>query len=151
VEPEEDTYVEFPKEEDLTGPFESNFDWMDEPEFKESYKRYQNRDKIAQYLTKWMQHIPIVGYYVGSFWYLLIMDGVYQALKPRWGAITFAFLNDGMGATVWHTWKSITDPYGDFSGIYTMGAPKNLAQAIEWEAKWDAKRVEKFGRLGDGI
>jgi hypothetical protein len=139
---DKDTYVEFPEEEGLTGPFKATFEWMNSPEFQEDYKRYQRRNKIAEYLTKWMKRIPIVGYYVASFWYLLIAEGFYQTLKPRYGGITFSFLNDGCGVSIWHTWKQVTDPYGDFSGIYTTGAPKNKAQALEWEEKWYQERID---------
>jgi hypothetical protein len=145
---EYDTYVEFP-EEGLTEPgsYKANFEWMETPEFKKDYKRYQNRNKIAEYLTGWMKHIPVVGYYIASFWCLLIAEGFYQTLKPRYGAITFSFLNDGCGATVWHTWKQVTEPYSDFSGIYTMGAPKNMTEAVAWEQKWFLERQKREGLM----
>ena len=147
-EPEEDTTVDF-GEEGLVAPnfYKVDFEWEKSPEFQKEFKRYQNRNKIALRLTKWMMHIPVVGYYVATFWYLLIAEGFYQTLTPRYGGITFSFLNDGCGATVWHTWRSVVDHHGNFSGIYTMGAPKNRKQAEEWEAKWEAERKEKRGGI----
>jgi hypothetical protein len=68
--------------------------------------------------------------FVFSFWTGLIENGPRDMLKPRWGALTFGYLNDGMKPTVWHTVYSIThDNLAPYSGIYPSGAPKSLADA----------------------
>ena len=86
----------------------------------------ERRDRIATRLTSWMRHIPVIGRLVYCFWYTLLYEGPYQTLKPRWGALTFSFLNDGMKPTLWHTWRSIVDPD---EGIWINGAPRNAADA----------------------
>lgn len=117
-------------------------EWAKTPEFQEEYRKYVRRCHIAEWLTSWMRHIPVLGKYTASFWYLLIAEGFRSTLKPRWGGITFAYLNDGMGATVWHTWRQMTrdntDPY---TGIYINGAPHSLKEAEEMEIKF---REEKW-------
>jgi len=71
----------------------------------------------------WM-HWPILGY-MYSFWACLMEEGFVSTLKPRWGAITFAYLNDGMGHTLWHTIYTLIHPTdkGKYSGLYPSGAP----------------------------
>lgn len=109
-------------------------EWMNSPEFQAEYRRYMRRNNIATALTHWMLRIPVVGRLVEAFWYLLIAEGFRQTLKPRWGGITFAFLNDGMGATVWHTWRQITHDQTDpYTGIYVKGAPHSLKEAEAME------------------
>ena len=90
------------------------------------WRNYQRRIKLANRLTSWMRHIPIVGRLSYAFWFSMIESGGYQTLKPRWGSMTFAFLNDGIKPTVWHTWHSITT---DDAAIYIHGAPKNRGEA----------------------
>jgi len=114
-------------------------EWAKTPEFQEEYRKFVRRNNIAEHLTQWMIHIPVLGKYTRDFWYLLIADGIWT-LKPRWGGITFAYLNDGCGATIWHTWRQMThdntDPY---TGIYVMGAPHSLAEAEAMEAQFREK------------
>lgn len=111
------------------------------PEKEAALAKARKRRERSERLTGWMNHIPVVGRLVYVFWYSLLDDGLIETCKPRWGALTFSFLNDGMRPTVWHTWRQITrDQYDQFTGIYTRGAPKSLAQAREW--KW--KREEEL-------
>ena len=111
-------------------------EWAKDPEFQKEMEKIHRRDRMANRLTSWLRHVPVIGDYVASFWFLLLNDGI-KTLKPRWGGITFAYLNDGIKPTVWHTWRQMTPDMADpFTGIYVMGAPKSLAQALEWEAKW---------------
>ena len=94
--------------------------------------RYWNR------LFPWM-NTPVLQY-VTSFWIGLIDDGPYAMLKPRWGGITFGWLNDGFRPTVWHTLRQLTHRHDDpYCGIYPSGAPRSLAEAQEWDAKWKAE------------
>lgn len=87
----------------------------------------------------WMDW-PIL-HYIFSFWYSILDEGIYATCKPRWGAITFGWLNDGFKPTIWHTWRQLTHDHTDkYTGIYTMGAPKSLKQAEEWEREWADKR-----------
>jgi len=125
-------------------------EWMKDPQFKAEYKRLEARNELALRLTSWMRRIPVLGYYTFSFWYLLLSEGVHDTLKPRWGGVTFAFLNDGMGATVWHTWRSMTDPQGEFSGIYVKGAPESLKQAQEWDEMWNKQHACPHGGVFRG-
>lgn len=108
------------------------------PDFQRYYRRIQRREHLARTLTAWMRDIPIVGELVSAFWYGLVAEGLRNTCKPRWGLITFAFLNDGMKPTWWHTWYQVThkDAVGDpFVAIYPGGAPKSLAQAKAWEER----------------
>lgn len=116
-------------------------EWAETPEFKKQYRRLVRRNRVADRLTRWMLHIPVVGRLVQAFWYLLIYEGPYQTLKPRWGGLTFAFLNDGCKPTVWHTWRQITHDQTDpYTGIYVMGAPHSLKEAEAMEAKFREER-----------
>jgi hypothetical protein len=85
-------------------------------------------------LFPWMSH-PFLQY-IQAFWIGLIDEGPYQLLKPRWGGITFGWLNDGFKPTVWHTWRQLTHDQTDpYTGIYPSGAPKSLREAQEWKAR----------------
>lgn len=90
--------------------------------------------------TNW----PILRY-VYTFWYNIMDEGIKNTCKPRWGSVTFGWLNDGMKPTVWHTWRQLTHNHVDdpYTGIYPSGAPKSLKQAQEWDAKWEQERLDK--------
>jgi len=113
-------------------------------------QRNLNRRRRVWKISGWMiRNIPWYTwpplYYVYSFWYSMMEDGFLNTCKPRWGAVTFGWLNDGIKPTVWHTWRQLThkhnvDPY---TGIYAMGAPNSLKQAKEWEEKWAQERSLK--------
>ena len=97
--------------------------------------------RVWSRLFPWMNH-PILRYVTG-FWIGLLDEGPYQMLKPRWGGITFGWLNDGIRPTVWHTWRQLTHDHSDpFTGIYTDGAPRSYAEAVEREAIYKARRNE---------
>jgi len=109
-------------------------EWANDPAFQLEMAKLQRRQAIANRLTRWMLHIPVLGKYTRDFWFSIIDEGFRQTLKPRWGAITFGYLNDGCGATVWHTWRQITHDSNDpYTGIYVMGAPHSLREAEEME------------------
>jgi hypothetical protein len=93
------------------------------------YKEYQllnQREQLASRLTDWMLHVPVFGRLMWHFWHGLIASGVKDVMTPRWGEITFHYLNDGMKPTLWHTWRSIVDPE---EGIWVGRAPRNAADA----------------------
>jgi hypothetical protein len=95
----------------------------------EALRFWEHRQR-AERLTGWLRRIPIVGQLVHAFWYCLLDEGIVETMKPRWGALTFAFLNDGMKPTLWHTWRQIThDSTDPYTGIYPDGAPASLAEA----------------------
>jgi hypothetical protein len=74
---------------------------------------------------------------VSVFWLNLIDEGVVATCKPRWGALTFSFLNDGFRPSVWHTFWSVCgrrDP-----GLYIHGAPRNRTEAERVEAGLDPR------------
>lgn len=103
------------------------------PGFKDEYERIKRRHYRAQLVFGWTRRIPLVGSLVWVFWSCLVTEGLRSTAKPRWGALTFSFLNDGMKPTPWHTVYSIIhDNTAPYSGIYPSGAPKSLKQAQEW-------------------
>ena len=112
-------------------------------------RNFDRRHKVTVAQIKLFKHIPWMRWpvlnYCYSFWAGLFEEGIVNTCKPRWGSITFGWLNDGMKPTVWHTWRQLThnhvnDPY---TGIYPSGAPKSLKQAQEWENKWEKERLDK--------
>jgi hypothetical protein len=122
-------------EETMTSSW--NPEWSKTAAFQKEYRRMVRRNDAADRLTRWMLHIPVLGKFTRDFWYLLIAEGFRSTLKPRWGGITFAYLNDGCGATVWHTWRQMTHDQTDpYTGIYIMGAPRSLKEAEAMEAEF---------------
>jgi len=90
-------------------------------------------------LFPWMSH-PFLAF-IQAFWIGLLDEGPYQLLKPRWGGLTFGWLNDGIKPTVWHTWRQLTHGQDDpYTGIYPRGAPKSLKEAQEWDQAFRARR-----------
>jgi hypothetical protein len=63
---------------------------------------------------------------VWVFWTALMEEG-WQAIKPRWGALTFSYLNDGMRPTLYHTFMSVLRPNDTM--LYPKGAPRNRNEA----------------------
>lgn len=92
-------------------------------------------DRVERF-TGWMRRVPYVGHLAFTFWFCLLDEGLYQTLKPRWGALTFSYLNDGMKPTLWHTIQQVLYPNGPYSGLYTDGAPKSLLEAKAREIKY---------------
>lgn len=105
--------------------------WWDSltPAQRREWRRDQRRMKAIDTITSPLRRIPFVGSLVASYWFHLLDEGVVQTLKPRWGALTFGFLNDGIKPTLWHTWQTIKDPQGPYSGIWVSGAPRNREDA----------------------
>lgn len=90
-----------------------------------------------RYFFPWMKW-PIAQY-IYSFWESIFDEGIRNTCIPRWGVITFAYLNDGMKPTLWHTWRQIThnNHLDKYCGIYPSGAPKSLAEAQELERRYE--------------
>lgn len=104
------------------------------PEFSRQVDRLLARKHRIDRLTLWMRRIPVLGDLTYTFWSTLLDEGVRETCKPRWGALTFCYLNDGIRPTLWHTWRSLTHDQDDpFTGIYTDGAPRSYAEALERE------------------
>jgi len=115
---------------------------MNSPEVLADVARMRRREERVQRVFGWTKRIPVVGPYVNAFWFLIFTEGIRSTCKPRWGGITFAFLNDGMKPTLWHTWRQVTRSNEDkYTGIYPGGAPVSLAEAQAWEEKWEAERA----------
>jgi len=118
---------------------------LDDPAVKRDYERYKRKVAIIEFFVGWMRRIPLVGRLIHTFWFALLDEGVYQTLKPRWGAITFSFLNDGFRPTAWHTWASITsrDP-GLYVGRNPVDGerrpPYSKAEADLWDRLWQEQR-----------
>lgn len=76
----------------------------------------------------WAMRLPVLG--VGAtFWFGLLDEGIKDTLAPRWGLLTFHFLNDGMHPTLWHTWQAIAHHGGDYDGIWIPRAPRSRVDA----------------------
>ena len=114
----------------MVNPYDESPRWMT-PEQEEQCERDMRRYRRIQRLTSWMKRIPIVGSVVYVFWSNTIDEGLLETVKPRWGAMTFSFLNDGMHPTLWHTLYSMThDDHDDnLAGLYPGRAPRNRAEA----------------------
>jgi len=111
-----------------------------EPGWIEAYARVKARIARAERMAGWMRRVPVVGSLMWVFWGSLLNEGPYQTIKPRWGVLTFTFLNDGMKPSIWHTWRQVTHDQTDpYTGIYVDGAPTSLKQAQEWELEWELK------------
>lgn len=119
-------------------------DILNTREAQQEYQRIVLRDMRANRLTRWLRYIPILGDFVQAFWFCVLTEGVRITVTPRWGPLTFGYLNDGFKPTVWHTWRQMTRSNNDtFVGIYPAGAPRSLAEAQEWEAGWAAQRSKE--------
>ena len=104
-----------------------------------SLKPYEQRNRMRKLkvwdmayglyrILPWMNW-PILSY-VYAFWHSLFEDGLRSTCSPRWGAVTFGWLNDGMKPTLWHTWHQLTHNHMDkYAGIYPSGAPHNKREA----------------------
>lgn len=87
----------------------------------------------------WMQH-PLL-HYITSFWVGLVDDGPREMLTPRFGGITFGWLNDGFKPTVWHTvWGLFHDQDDPWTAIYTKGAPRSRKEAEQLDRQWERER-----------
>lgn len=101
------------------------------PSFQRRMRVLRFQARLAGAL-RW-PHLPVLKV-VWMFWATLMDEGIYQTCKPRWGAITFCYLNDGMKPTPWHTWRQMIHDHTDpFTGIYPGGAPSSLDEARTWE------------------
>lgn len=104
-------------------------EWMDSPEFQAEWRCVQRRAHIAELLTGWMRHLPL-GSVVRTFWYCVLDEGISSTCDPRGGAMVFAYLNDGVRPSRWHTWHLMTHgPEDPYVGIYPAGAPRSRAEA----------------------
>lgn len=112
-----------------------------DPEFAAEMKCYARRDRVLSALVAPLGKVPYIGRLLAGFWYCVLDEGVYAACKPRWGAVTFSFLNDGFSPTLWHTWRQLTDPSGPYSGIWMDGAPRDEADAKRKLAAYAAERA----------
>lgn len=95
------------------------------------YKRSRSYRKHAAllWLFAWAMYIPLLNV-AAVFWYGVFDEGLMSTIKPRWGLLTFHFLNDGLHPTLWHTWKQITGrQQGKYTGIWTPRAPRNKTDA----------------------
>lgn len=96
------------------------------------------QSRVWLVLFPWMNH-PFLRY-ITAFWIGLIDEGPRALMKPRWGGITFGWLNDGIKPTVWHTWRQLTHSHNDpYTGIYIDGAPASLEEAKAREIKYAAE------------
>jgi hypothetical protein len=118
-------------------------------------RNMERRRKVVVFqLNTWSRFFPWMNHpflhYITSFWIGLIDDGPREMLTPRWGGITFGWLNDGFRPTVWHTvwglFHSQTDPY---TGIYPKGAPASIAEARDLEVQWAVERLAENGLTGN--
>ena len=89
----------------------------------------EKRRKILRWMMAvgdvcpWM-HGPVLNL-VTSFWLGLLDVGIVGTCKPRWGGLTFSYLNDGIRPTAYHMVWSVLDPR---TPIYPKGAPRNRSE-----------------------
>jgi hypothetical protein len=90
----------------------------------------ERRQERAVRLTSWMRALPL-GPVMETFWYGILGEGVRATVKPRWGLMTWSFLNDGHRPTLWFLWQCAVgrEPYA--TTLYPSGAPRNAAEAGE--------------------
>jgi hypothetical protein len=107
------------------------------PRQRRNFERARTASRIEAQIwaaVPWMRW-PILKVVYG-FWVGIMSEGIRNTCKPRWGAMTSAWLNDGIKPTVWHTWRSITHDQTDpYTGTYPSGAPSSLEEARAWETK----------------
>lgn len=123
-----------------------------DPEVQRLVEAHQRKVRRIERLIGWTNHIPLVGRVVHTFWFGLLDEGIKATCKPRWGTMTFAYLNDGFKPSLWHTWHSMTHGNEDpLSGIYTtitcptcghksLGAPRSKAEAETWLGRYEKVR-----------
>lgn len=122
-------------------------EWHTDPEFHAYSDDLKRKEARAEALFGWTRKIPVLGQLTWVFWSCLVTEGLRSTVKPRWGALTFAFLNDGYKPTLWHTWHSVIRPNGsEFTGTYPGGAPRSRAEAQRWEDQWAKEREQNKER-----
>jgi hypothetical protein len=106
-----------------------------EAEAKRIERSYSYRKMGAlMWLFGWAMRVPVIN--VGAaFWYGVMDEGLRSTLKPRWGLLTFHFLNDGMRPSLWHTTQSVMRPRQEYTGIWVGRAPRSRADAETMVAK----------------
>lgn len=119
--------------------------------------RMRRRSERAARLTSWMRRIPLIGYLASVFWYDILDEGIVATCQPHWGGLTFAFLNDGVRPTLWHTWQNMTHWGEDDPGLYVTAnptdgkarPPRSRAEADAWEKYWaEARRRREEEQTG---
>ena len=105
-----------------------------EAEMESIRRSYSYRKTSAlMWLFGWAMQVPVIN--VGAaFWYGVLDEGIVSAIKPRWGILTFHFLNDGMRPSLWHTAQQVLRPDGEHSGIWPGGAPRNRREALAMDS-----------------
>ena len=116
------------------------------PSFRRRVRIYRFIYALANTI-RW-PHWPVLNV-VWHFWASIADEGVKATCKPRWGMLTFAYLNDGVKPTLWHTWRQMTHDQSDpYTGTYVGGAPRSLAEAKAWDAQWEAERNQRETEFG---
>lgn len=115
------------------------------PEGRRNWERTRKVDLLHERLARafrWYRW-PVLRL-VWTFWTGLMDGGIKDTCQPRWGALTFAYLNDGMKPSLWHTWQSLTAR--EDAGLYVHGAPINKAEADSIIAGEDDRYSNYKGR-----
>jgi hypothetical protein len=98
---------------------------------------WYRKTRALSWVFGWARNLPIIT--VGAtFWVGVADEGLRSTLAPRWGLLTFHFLNDGMRPTIWHTVQSVLHP-GDV-GIWHPRAPRSQADADAITEYYRSKR-----------
>jgi hypothetical protein len=124
-------------------------DLLNDPKVRADYERLVRKHARIERIIGWMKRIPILGRFVHTFWFAMLDEGPLATLKPRWGTITYAFLNDGIKPTLWHTWDSMTTK--DVTSLYVTGnpvdgvrrPPRSRAEADLWDRLWREQRERR--------
>ena len=85
-----------------------------------AYLAHERRMRRVAAATAWMRRVPLVGNLMRTFWYGVLDEGLVETCRPRWGVLTFAFLNDGYRPTIYHAALSVLRPS---TPLYLAGAP----------------------------
>ena len=90
---------------------------------RDRHRRAWAFEREVYRLCPWMRW-PVFSLVV-SFWTGLFDEGIVGTCKPRWGRLTFAYLNDGIRPTLFHAVWSVL--HRD-AMIYPQGAPRNRSE-----------------------
>lgn len=92
-----------------------------------SVKRYVRKSQALRRILSPLRRIPVAGDVAATFWSVVLLDGPGD-LFGRGGALSFAYLNDGVRPSLWATWQNVTDN-PRYAGIWPGGAPRNRFEA----------------------
>lgn len=91
-------------------------------------RRYERNRKVLHWQQRIYRSLPWTRWPLLGFMYDFWTSVADPNDDPR-SMLMFAYLNDGMKPSVWHTWQQVMHPGGEYDGIWPSGAPRNKAEA----------------------